>query len=141
MNGINRFNIRVYGIVINNENQVLLCTEERNGFRFTKFPGGGLEFGEGIIDCLKREFREETGSDIKNYSHYFTTEEFQQSAFIQTDQIISIYYKAELAGEPLPEGRIIDGLEFNWKKISELKDEDLTFPIDKFVAEKLKSEL
>ena len=50
------FNIRVYGILLNDRNEVLVSDECRNGYSFTKFPGGGLEFGEGLVDGLKREF-------------------------------------------------------------------------------------
>ena len=52
-----RFNIRVYGICINERQEVLLSDESYRDLHFTKFPGGGLGFGEGTIDCLKREFR------------------------------------------------------------------------------------
>jgi hypothetical protein len=37
-----QFNIRVYGLLINDEQQNLLSDEYRSGFAFTKFPGGGL---------------------------------------------------------------------------------------------------
>ena len=55
---INKFNIRVYGILINEQDQVLITDELIKGHKITKFPGGGLEFGEGTIDCIKREFIE-----------------------------------------------------------------------------------
>ena len=50
------FNLRVYGILINEQNQLLVSDEYIRGMKITKFPGGGLEFGEGTRDCLKREF-------------------------------------------------------------------------------------
>ena len=53
------FNLRVYGLLINELNQVLISDENRNGFAFTKFPGGGMEFGEGFKETLIREFQEE----------------------------------------------------------------------------------
>jgi 8-oxo-dGTP diphosphatase len=140
MSGINRFTIRVYGIVINEKSDVLLCTEEKDTLRFTKFPGGGLEFGEGIIDCLIREFREELGREIKNISHYYTTENFQQSAFIPTDQLISIYFKADIDGSSVQQGEVNDGIVFSWKPIHELDDDTLTFPVDRHIGKKLKAE-
>lgn len=36
-----RFNIRVYGILINKQNEVFVTDEYRMGLTFTKFPGGG----------------------------------------------------------------------------------------------------
>ncbi|RZK13557.1 MAG: NUDIX hydrolase, partial [Flavobacterium sp.] len=49
------FNVRVYGVLINHDNQVLISDEQSGGRTFSKFPGGGLELGEGLIDALKRE--------------------------------------------------------------------------------------
>ena len=59
---MSRFNIRVYGILINDNKQVLVADEYIRGGMYTKFPGGGLEFGEGTRDCLKRELKEEVVS-------------------------------------------------------------------------------
>ncbi|HET9278185.1 MAG TPA: NUDIX domain-containing protein [Flavitalea sp.] len=56
---MNLFNIRVYGILINEKKQVLVSDEFIRGSYYTKFPGGGFEFGEGTGNCLKREFKEE----------------------------------------------------------------------------------
>ncbi len=86
------FNIRVYGIYINEEKQVLVSDEIVRGKYFTKFPGGGLEFGEGTKECLIREFKEELSLDIENIEHFYTTDFFQLSAFNPLHQIISIYY-------------------------------------------------
>ncbi|MBS1495806.1 MAG: NUDIX domain-containing protein [Bacteroidetes bacterium] len=86
------FNIRVYGILINSKNQVLVSDELIRGQYITKFCGGGLEFGEGTIDCLKREFMEEMNLKIDVTAHLYSTDFFQQSAFNPEHQIISIYY-------------------------------------------------
>lgn len=86
------FNIRVYGVLINEKKQVLLSDEFIRGKYFTKFPGGGLEPGEGTRDCLKREFKEEMNLEVQIEDHIYTTDFFQMSAFNPGDQIISIYY-------------------------------------------------
>ena len=49
-----KFIIRVYGIAIHN-GHILVCDEIWYDTFMTKFPGGGLEYGEGTIDCLKSE--------------------------------------------------------------------------------------
>ena len=59
------FNVRVYGLLINENKQVLVSDEYIRGDYITKFPGGGLEFGEGTRDCLKREFMEEMTLDVR----------------------------------------------------------------------------
>jgi 8-oxo-dGTP diphosphatase len=94
------FNIRVYGILINENKQVLVSDEFIRGMQITKFPGGGLEFGEGTRDCLKREFMEEMNLNVEVGNHIYTTDFFQMSAFNAAHQIISIYYFAN-ALEPI----------------------------------------
>lgn len=143
---INRLNIRVYGLLINQQNEILLVDEQIDDFKFTKFPGGGLELGEGTADCLKREFMEECNLAIDVKAHYYTTDFFQQSAFIPTDQLISIYYKVEPLQFPVEinlepftvqEYGKTETLHFKWVKLASLKPEQLTFPIDKLVCQML----
>lgn len=86
--------VRVYGILINAEQQVLVSDEKIRGEFFTKFPGGGLEFGEGTRDCLAREFMEEMNLKVEVGEHIYTTDFFQMSAFNKAHQILSIYYYA-----------------------------------------------
>lgn len=94
------FNVRVYGILINEQKQVLVSDLYIRGQYFTKFCGGGLEIGEGTIDCLKREFLEEMNLPIEVIAHCYTTDFYQQSAFNPNHQIISIYYYVK-ALEPI----------------------------------------
>lgn len=94
------FNVRVYGILMNENNQVLVSDEYIRGGYYTKFPGGGLEFGEGTRECLAREFMEEMNLRVSIDEHLYTTDFFQMSAFNPEHQILSIYYKVT-ALEPI----------------------------------------
>src|SRR4030095_3823466 len=94
------FNIRVYGVLINEKKEVLVSDEYIRGGYYTKFPGGGLELGEGTRECLKREFKEEMDLEVEIGDHIYTTDFFQISAFNPSHQIISIYYFAR-ALEPI----------------------------------------
>ncbi len=87
-----KFNVRVYGILLNDAKQVLVSDEYIRGKYYTKFPGGGLEFGEGTRECLHREFKEEMNLDVLIEDHIYTTDVFQMSAFTPDHQIIAIYY-------------------------------------------------
>ena len=86
------FNVRVYGILFDKDNRLLVSDEFVRGSYFTKLPGGGLELGEGTRDCLKREFKEEMDLNVEVCEHLYTTDFFQMSAFRPDHQIISIYY-------------------------------------------------
>ena len=141
------FTIRVYGIFLNERQEVLLSDESYMGYRFTKFPGGGLEYGEGTLDCLKREIREETGCGIDIIRHFYTTDFFQESKFYPGMQVISIYYLARFTEPPCftVSGKPFDfpedaerGQSFRWIPLERLTPEDLTLPIDKKVAKMLR---
>jgi 8-oxo-dGTP diphosphatase len=143
------FNVRVYGLLINSDNEILISDEQEYGMRFTKFPGGGLEFGEGLVDGLKREFIEECDAEIEVLSHFYTTDFFVKSAF-NDSQIISVYYTVNNI-KPLNlsiktkvfdfdgEGDVLQA--FRWIKLNDLNEEDFTFPIDKYVAKLLTQNL
>lgn len=134
-----RFNIRVYGICINERKEVLLSDESYRNLAFTKFPGGGLEFGEGMIDCLKREFREEFNLDIEVGDLFYLTDFFQVSAFSANDQVISVYYLIRANLSELDQIIAQNSAEekIHWVKLSELKEEMLSLPIDKIVAKQI----
>ncbi len=148
------FTIRVYGILINDEKKVLVSDEYIRGKYYTKFPGGGLDPGEGTRDCLKREFKEEMDLAVEIGDHIYTTDFFQMSAFNPEDQIISIYYFAKALEEikvPLRD-KEFDFDEYQLKIYAERNEietfrfiswedfsaEKVTLPIDKVVAQMLK---
>ena len=142
---INKFNIRVYGIFIRNQN-VLMVKENMNGFEFTKFPGGGLEFGEGLTEGLKREIREELDLDCEINDHFYTTDFFQRSAFYHNEQLISVYYFIDILNCPDDKNFPIflqqsktHQLEFFWIDIKAIEETDVTFPVDKIIVTKLKT--
>ena len=150
-----KITIRVYGILINEKQQVLVSDEYIRGSYFTKFPGGGLELGEGTRDCLAREFKEEMNLSVEVGNHIYTTDYFQPSAFNPDDQIISIYYfvralepiTAPLRDKPFDfdarelaiyeEKKQTETFRFiDWEDFSEAS---VTLPIDKIVSASLKS--
>lgn len=144
---MSQFNIRVYGILINEKNQVLVTDELIKGKQITKFPGGGLEFGEGTLDCIKREFMEETKMEIEVIEHFYTTDFFQPSAFHKDHQIISIYYivKPTSVFDILIKDKVFDFIQklkyeqqFRWVSVKKISAEDFTLPIDKIVGDQIK---
>ena len=145
-----RFTIRVYGLIINTRNEVLVSDEFQLNMKMTKFPGGGMHFGEGTVDCLKREMREECDQEIEGMEHFYTTDFYQKALFGDDYQLISIYYSARLK-EPVQLrvstsafdfSEMINGNQsFRWVAAEELNSGEFTFPIDKHVALLLKQYL
>jgi ADP-ribose pyrophosphatase YjhB (NUDIX family) len=139
---ISRFNVRVYALIINELEEVLLSDEFRFGHHFTKFPGGGVEFGEGLKDALFRELKEELNLEISEAQLFYINDFFQQSAFREEDQVLAFYYIVHLKKNKLSllEYHLplqTEGEKQRWKHISQLDNNELTFPIDQVVAEKL----
>ena len=151
------FNLRVYGILLGENRQVLVSDEFIRGAYYTKFPGGGLEFGEGTRDCLKREFKEEMDLEVEVGDHLYTTDFFQMSAFNPEHQIISIYYWVK-ALEPIRVPLRTKPFDFDAREMkiyAEKKETEtfrfidrdafsaksVTLPIDKVVAEVVVAEL
>jgi 8-oxo-dGTP diphosphatase len=144
------FNLRVYGVLVNEKKQVLVSDELIRGNYYTKFPGGGLEFGEGPRDCLKREFKEEMNLEVEVGEHIYTTDYFQMSAFNPEHQIISIYYFVKALEEikaPLRDKEFdFDEQQlkvyastgetetFRFIDRDDFSAESVTLPIDKIVA-------
>lgn len=134
------FNVRVYGLLINDKNQVLISDEQSGGRIFSKFPGGGLELGEGLIDALKREFVEECNAEIEVLQHLYTTDFYEKSSF-NDSQILSIYYFVK-ALHPLDLNFKTVAFDFDeeslqsfrWVDLYELKESDVTFKTDQTVV-------
>lgn len=146
---INRFNVRVYFLMLNEKRDAILISDEIIGGNcFTKFPGGGLEYGEGIVDCVHREAMEELNQQVEIIKHFYTTDFLVQSKFKPTDQVISVYYLVEKRGEQQFKTtdkkfdfsqNTQDEESFRWMKISDFHEQHFDFPADRKVAELIRS--
>jgi len=90
------------GIVLRNEQILLLFTERYNDF---SFPGGGLDADEDIIVGLTRELEEETGaSDIRIIQNVGYIEEYRPYWKPQYDlmHMTSHFYQCEVAAQLQP---------------------------------------
>lgn len=140
---VTRFNIRVYGLLVH-AGRCLVSDEVIKGAQVTKFPGGGMELGEGTRDCLRREIKEEMGMEVLELQHFYTTDFFQPSAYLPEDQIVSIYYTFQVkdpsilqdAGAAMGSGADT-GQRFRWVRLRNAQKEDVDLPIDRVVLELL----
>jgi len=144
------FTIRVYGLLIHKGN-VLVSDELIKGQRITKFPGGGLEHGEGLKECLIREITEEMGLVAFDLDHFYTIDFFQQSAFHSTPmQVISVYYTflvrdpeaISVVTEPFGgEGTVFTEELFRWLPLENVDNDAVSLPIDRVVLAMLKAKM
>jgi 8-oxo-dGTP diphosphatase len=141
--------IRIYGILISDNREVLLSDELRFNMMMTKFPGGGLTPGEGPEDCLLREALEEFGQPAEIVSHFYTTGFYQEAMFFENHQLLSIYYRINIPGEikfrisekPFDFLETAEGSQsFRWRALDVLSEQDVSFPIDRHVAGMLKEQ-
>lgn len=142
---INQLNVRVYGLAIW-EDKILISDEFLLGKEVSKFPGGGLEFGEGTKDCLEREFMEETGQEISQIELFYINDFFQVSFFNPQHQLFLVYYSCAFK-HPERVKTSVKKFDFQsktdraqslrWQKINTLKENEFYFPIDKMVVKKL----
>lgn len=145
---MNQFNIRVYGLLVD-DGKVLITDEFRLGIYMTKFPGGGLQFGEGTIDCLKREFMEELNLPVEIVRHFYTTDFYQPTTLLPSEmQLFNVYYLVtgkkpftfpvtDISNDIPP----VDGAQcFRWIFLNDLNPEHFTFPIDQFLVRKIINE-
>jgi len=130
-----RFNVRVYGIWLH-EGKILVNEEFIKGKLITKLPGGGLDWGEGTIACLKREWKEELGLDIEVLDHFYTTDFFQPSAF-DDSQVISIYYWVQGGQVPAEIVNYMENERTFWMNLGDISRDTFDLPIDKKVGEML----
>ena len=135
------FNVRIYAL-LEHKGKVLVIHEPFQGKLIYKFPGGGLEFGEGTKDCLKREFKEELNLDVEIGSHIFTQDFFVLNAFDPTEQVLLIYYKATVSEKSLAQLKILDAdiNELLWIEVNDLDSNQFTLDADKVVVDLYKKE-
>lgn len=136
-----RFHVGVYGIFVNQE-RILLIKKARGAYKgMFDLPGGGIEFGEKIEETLKREFIEETGLVLSDFSFIANNEYFSEYLNDQGEprklHHLGLYYKVSASLENLktgPDGQDSLGAEF--VNIRDL-DKIMIAPIAREIIEKV----
>ncbi|NDK07819.1 NUDIX domain-containing protein [Candidatus Gracilibacteria bacterium] len=88
------YRVSVKALILNEKGEFLLCKESKGVW---DFPGGGLDYNENPIDCLKRELFEEMGletEEIIEKPEFFITAYKENSK--TRPYIANIFYKVKL---------------------------------------------
>ncbi|MFM8962918.1 MAG: NUDIX hydrolase [Sphingomonadales bacterium] len=142
-----RFNLRVYALITNEFNEILISDEFRFGQFFSKFPGGGVEANEGIQAALFRELKEELQLEITSATFFYFNDFYQASAF-DNSNLVAFYYRVSIEKNNVqvrPGQYTIPFFEEQekqrWVALHDLDLSDLTFPIDRIALAILQKEL
>ena len=129
------------------ENGKLLCIEKTRGPYQHRYdlPGGGQQLGEGLTETLTREVMEETGFTVRSYSNpriydVFVREELKN---FTVHHVMALYdvdihevVPQVAISEAVSDG-VNDSLEYVWKAIQEITEENVLPVILKVKAELL----
>lgn len=101
-----------------------ILVEKNLGARenYVNFPGGGIELGETLQECITREIMEEIGAWVRDFEFLFLVENFIRFE----GQIlggIELYCEITLDTDKIEPQE--DGYEFHWIEVASLKDVDL----------------
>jgi ADP-ribose pyrophosphatase YjhB (NUDIX family) len=100
--------VRVTGVLIEDDH-VLLTEQNVTEIRRWSLPGGGLEFGETLEQCIVREMKEETGLDVAVEGLLYVCDHFQDGAHV-VHITVSLLRKGGIlgtgAGSEFVEGKI-----------------------------------
>ena len=132
-----------YGIVYNDDGQVLLIKKSRGAYKDKlDLPGGGIEYGESTDDTLKREFEEEVGLKIENYKLKTVVTNYVvwnlDETHLEDLQHIAIIYDVTLDKSSFDKIKKdadgLDSLGAEWYDVDSLNIDDLS-PIAKIIKE------
>jgi 8-oxo-dGTP diphosphatase len=105
-----KIRIRV-AVVLLKENKILLVQHQKKGRKYWLLPGGGLEYGETIAECAKRELREEANLHITPGDLILVSESIPPD---DHRHVVNLYYRGEIDSGTLKKGddHVISDIRF-----------------------------
>lgn len=102
--------IRV-AVVIIEEGKILLARHHKGGRKYWLLPGGGVNYGETLVECAKREIREEANLEVEIEDLLFINESIPPDYH---RHVLNLYFRGRITGGSLQIGPepILDAIEF-----------------------------
>jgi A/G-specific adenine glycosylase len=102
------------GVIWNHQKQILIDKRRAEGSLggLWEFPGGKLELGETLEDCIKREIQEELAIEIQVKEHLMTIEH----TYTDFKVTLNVYHCDYISGEPQP----LESDEIRWVTLDEI---------------------
>lgn len=119
----NQLRTRVNGILIENDQLLMVKHQMGNGRILWSVPGGGMQFGTNAIENLEREFLEETNLNVKVGNYLFVHEYLNPPlhAMEHFFEVKRINGDVKLGKDPELSGANQILLEISWKSASEIQ--------------------
>jgi mutator protein MutT len=108
------------GVLWNAQQQILIDRRRPQGTMggLWEFPGGKIEPGETVEECIKREIQEELGIEVEVGKHFITIEHDYSHLRVT----LTVHHCRHLRGVPQP----IECDEIRWVTLDEI--DQFTFP-------------
>jgi 8-oxo-dGTP diphosphatase len=120
----NKLRLRVCGLCLEDDRLLMINHRGIRNGDFWAPPGGGLNFGESLETCLKREFNEETGLSVEIQNFQFISEFINMPLHaIEIFFLVKITHGIVKMGiDPeMKDNQIIQEVKFmSWKEITGL---------------------
>jgi 8-oxo-dGTP diphosphatase len=115
--------------ILRKSGKILICQRKRGGRYELKweFPGGKLNTGETVEQCLRRELREELSIEIRSIERIHT-----ESAYYEDGGLFNVSYCFVSGFDGVPENNVFE--QIRWVTLNEMKEMDLLEGNKSFVA-------
>lgn len=110
--------IRV-GVIVVSGSSILLVEHQKEDWSYWLIPGGGLDFGETVHECAKREMKEETNLDIELDKFLFMSESIAPDG---SRHILNLFFMGKIRSDS---ARLRVGDDSRLKSVAFVELEDL----------------